>query len=71
MQGEIIGTDLKLKKIEKETSFTTRLLSYVKRFDIYGYNIRLNYEGEDTYKTTLGGFLTLLTKMGIALFLIY
>jgi hypothetical protein len=64
-------TNLKAKKQDYDTSFTTRFLNFVKRSDIFGYSIRLNYEGEDTYKTTLGGFLTLFTKMGIALFLLY
>jgi len=71
MQAKNIETDLKTKKLDQDSSVTKRLLNYIKQSDMYGYNIRLNYEGEETYKSTLGGFLTIFTKLGIALFLIY
>ena len=34
---------------------------FLEKFDIYGYPIGLQYRGNETYRTALGGVLTLIT----------
>ena len=38
-----------------------RLLEIFKDVDIFGHPIKINYRGNDTYKTKLGAFVTILT----------
>ena len=35
------------------------MLAFLESLDIFGHAIKINYKGEDTYKTKLGGFCTL------------
>ena len=36
----------------------------LKKFDNYGKAITLNFKGEDTFKTNVGGFLSLVLMIG-------
>ena len=36
-------------------------IKFLEEFDIYGYPIGLKYRGNKTYKTAIGGVLTLIT----------
>ena len=40
---------------------TNRLLQYLVSKDIYGYQFKVNYMGDDTYKTKLGALWTIVT----------
>ena len=43
----------------------------VKRFDQYGKAITLNFKGEDSFKTKVGGLMSLLLIVGMLGFAIY
>ena len=62
------------KRKKKGFSFTKYLSKkanqasgFVKSFDLYGQPITLNYQGEDTFKTCPGGFISMII-LGIMLF---
>ena len=40
----------------------------LKKFDNYGKAITLNFKGEDTFKTNVGGLLSLLLMIGTSAF---
>ncbi len=42
----------------------------VRSIDSYGHPINLTYNGDSTYKSMLGGFFTILARLGILAFLI-
>ncbi len=48
----------------------TKLFSMVRGLDSYGHPINLTYNGGTTYKSTLGGFMTILARLAIFGYLI-
>ncbi len=47
-----------------------KLYGIIRNFDSYGHPINLTYEGETTYKSFIGGLLTILTRVAILSYLI-
>ncbi len=47
-----------------------RIFSMVRALDSYGHPINLTYNGDTTYKSTLGGFMTILARIAIIGYLI-
>ena len=47
--------NMKSSKTQKK-KLLVRLLDFFKSVDLYGKNIKLTYEGDDTFKTHIGGF---------------
>ena len=43
----------------------------LKKFDTYGKPITVNFKGEDTFKTNVGGLLSLILMTGIFTFTIF
>ena len=54
---------------EKSFSLTKSLKKTIRGFDIYGSPIQLTYKKETTFKSLLGGVVTLLTRLGILAYL--
>jgi len=48
-----------------------RGLSFIKGFDMYGKDIVLTYEGDDKYRTHVGGFASIVVKGVIITYIIY
>ena len=54
-----------MKSLKVKKKFFVRILDFFKNFDLYGKNIKLTYEGEDTFKTFIGGFISTLILLSI------
>ena len=50
---------------KNNASFKKKSIDYIASFDQWGQTVGFNYKGEDSYKTTAGGFLTILLKLVI------
>jgi hypothetical protein len=46
----------------------SKLINFIASFDRYGEPVGVNFKGQDTYKTSLGGILSML---GNLIFLLY
>jgi len=46
------------------------LKKLIKRSDMFGHQIQLKFKGQDTHKTLLGGFLSIVVSAGLLLFLV-
>lgn len=44
---------------------------FLKQIDIFGREVNLRFRGEDTFKTTIGGFLTILLIVLMGTVLLY
>jgi hypothetical protein len=53
--------------MQKKTKVNSldKLAAFLKKRDIYGHEIRLNYDGEETFRTAFGGIMTILTVIGV------
>lgn len=45
-----------------------RLQSFLTRIDVFGYPISLTYKKESTFKSSIGGFMTILSRVVILLY---
>jgi len=64
-------TKLRAKSFKKKPSYMKRGLSFIKGFDMYGKDIVLTYEGDDKYRTHVGGFASIVVKGVIITYIIY
>jgi hypothetical protein len=47
-----------------------KVLEFMRKIDIYGFPINLTYNNETTFKSSLGGFFTMITRFIIFAYLI-
>jgi hypothetical protein len=45
--------------------------SFLRNQDVFGHQMQLNFGGEDTFKTTFGGLMTVMSRLAIVIFLIF
>ncbi|CDW81840.1 UNKNOWN [Stylonychia lemnae] len=55
----------------KPRNFRTVLADYICQQDQFGHPISLTYKRNNTFKTFFGGFITILFRMGIVVFLVF
>ncbi|CDW75001.1 UNKNOWN [Stylonychia lemnae] len=55
----------------KSRNFRTVLAGYIRQQDQFGHPISLRYKNNSTFKTFFGGFITILFRMGIIVFLVF
>ena len=52
--------NLNLKKQSKFEQFTSRLYPKLRKLDVYGEPVKIHIDGEETYKTHVGGVCSIL-----------
>ncbi len=50
--------------------FFSRITGALRAIDLYGHPINLTYKGETTYKSLVGAFFTIITRIGILTFFV-
>ena len=64
-QEQIKDEDATVVDSKNKVPFLKKSTEYIASFDQWGQTVGFNYKGEDSYKTTAGGFLTILLKLVI------
>ncbi len=49
----------------------TRFGVFLRDQDIFGHQMQLNFNGEDTFKTSFGGFISLFSRAAVIIYMIF